>query len=460
MIQKKKAKEWSQKELREFILTPTLSKVKRISGVLLNGSGKPGVIQIEDLTLNTRLEFFSFTASEIHFYGTKINSLHFSYINLERLIIHDCSFNKQSEASIELSSNINDKLDVSIHKPKMLKSLFSTLHTKLSHLHIKLTDNVKSIDLKGKINGLTIDRPITTKDIILENNVQEEELKTVLNHKTIEELKLSGPHLKSVDLLDLKIETLSIINTSKDVEITIIGTEVNRLILKNFISEFSLGFSELISHSKHVLLQDLDINVFGRLEPTLFYLPTVEFGFGVKYTGSQPEIQWPKELFGTHKQNQQGYKLIKDYMIEHGDYELESYYHSKELESYYKYQKGKVKGLKSRFDFSFKVGLPYAVSGFGQSLAQPLAWLLGLHIVFTYLMIVFSGDVLNLKPAFDISWEAFTEGAKYWAYSILPTHRLSYNGQMMNPIISLLMRISSSIFIYHIILASRKHLKT
>ena len=74
-------------------------------------------------------------------------------------------------------------------------------------------------------------------------------------------------------------------------------------------------------------------------------------------------------------------------------------------------------------------------------------------------MISVSGSNLEIGWQGNSWLSSIWEGMKLYAYTILPTHRLSYMNSDLDPVISLLMRLVSSICIYHIVLASRKHLE-
>ena len=142
-----------------------------------------------------------------------------------------------------------------------------------------------------------------------------------------------------------------------------------------------------------------------------------------------------------------------------GDFSRSEYYHSKAMTEFYQLELSKKKSLSDWPDFILKVWLPHFTSRFGQKVARPVFLLLYIHTVAVALLIIIQGLDFGIELSRTSINTNLYKAVNLWAYTILPTHRLAYEGGTIIPIISLMMRIVNSILIYQIVQASRKHLK-
>tara|TARA_Y100000588_G_C14057856_1_gene840055 strand:+ start:329 stop:883 length:555 start_codon:yes stop_codon:yes gene_type:complete len=172
-------------------------------------------------------------------------------------------------------------------------------------------------------------------------------------------------------------------------------------------------------------------------------------------------------------ENQFGYRQLKLLAFNHGDYDRYAYYHLKEMQSFSSDEwkrllksREDVQGLSTfwkwvglNFDYFFKVFLPSKTSNFGQKLFRPVIILVLIHMSLNFLMISVSGNSQTIMWTGRFDWPSTLKGAELFFYTLLPTHSLNFEQMNLNPIVSFLMRLVSSIFIYQIVLASRRHIK-
>jgi hypothetical protein len=170
-------------------------------------------------------------------------------------------------------------------------------------------------------------------------------------------------------------------------------------------------------------------------------------------------INWPLKLYGSPTDLKKTYKSIKEYIVENDDnHDLESHFEAKRLEEYYKEMIAKTSHVGDKFDLFFKLGIPLWISSFGTKLYKPILWLLSMHLIMTKVMFDFLSNN-NPQNLIDLSvLENQNQMADLFFFTLLPTHSLSYHSFELSPVISFFMRLVNGIFIYHIVLASRKHL--
>jgi len=95
-------------------------------------------------------------------------------------------------------------------------------------------------------------------------------------------------------------------------------------------------------------------------------------------------------------------------------------------------------------------------SNHGQSFTRPIAWLLGMHLVFFLFAVGLNYNGFYFTT--DHEWSATADLVGSYFYLLNPVHKLpDASGGML--ILDFFMRLSSGFFIYHIIRASRKFAK-
>ncbi|WP_422006170.1 hypothetical protein [Roseivirga pacifica] len=171
------------------------------------------------------------------------------------------------------------------------------------------------------------------------------------------------------------------------------------------------------------------------------------------------DVIWPRKLYGQAQENQAVYRDIKERSTEKSKYDLASFYKRMELLSHFQHQKSIERKWYNKLELIFTMGLPYFASRFGTKLLRPIFLLLCFHLLLSIIMVGVSGQQYGLEFTGYFTWSSFFESLELYFYTILPTHRISYNGASLNTVVSFFMRLSSGIFIYHIILTSRRHLE-
>lgn len=171
--------------------------------------------------------------------------------------------------------------------------------------------------------------------------------------------------------------------------------------------------------------------------------------------------KWTTNFRGDIKNLTFGYFEIRKMFLNSNEFELAEKYWSLGMSQYFQQERRRLKegkGLTEKLDFWVKIGLPWYTSRFGKSFIQPFLILFSLHIILTLILIAFQGKELGVWFSTVPDWEGTLKGIELWTYTILPTHRLSFNGGNISPIFSLVMRIVSGVLIYQMVLASRKHI--
>ncbi|MHA7101740.1 hypothetical protein [Roseivirga pacifica] len=171
------------------------------------------------------------------------------------------------------------------------------------------------------------------------------------------------------------------------------------------------------------------------------------------------DVIWPRKLYGQPQENQEVYRGIKERATEEFKYDLASFYKRMELLSHFQHQKSIERKWYNKLELNLTMGLPYFASRFGTKLLRPIFLLLCFHLLLSIIMVGVSGQQYGLEFTGYFTWSFFFESLELYFYTILPTHRISYNGAFLNTVVSFFMRLSSGIFIYHIILTSRRHLE-
>ena len=276
----------------------------------------------------------------------------------------------------------------------------------------------------------------------------------------LEEIVLDISKLDEVNLYGIRASNVKLNGTNNDSQVTLRNTRIDTLYLNSFLPKDFKFFHRTNNVLNKLILRDVNLEYFRSSLNGLFRgLNSIEIQEEVNVSNFDKFIEWPEEVKGSPKNTQRFFRDVKEQCHKTGDYRREAIFKAMELEAYYLWSKNEVKGISDWFDFIFKVGLPKWVSNFGQSLSKPMIWLLGTHLFLVVLMISVSGSNLEIGWQGNSWLSSIWEGMKLYAYTILPTHRLSYMNSDLDPVISLLMRLVSSICIYHIVLASRKHLE-
>ena len=321
-------------------------------------------------------------------------------------------------------------------------------NTNVSILSIEDTARISSFECFGcNIHGISIDANVNIGVFTMTVGA----IKSLEFQGTIEKVFLS-----------LSIGTLGIPTTKAIKEVIIEECNIQRFHMTDVIdSELSIVIydSQIQEewHMEYSLIKELKVfNMRFSQNSKLYFDNTILTAYAFS------NIIWPKgfklysyveEPTEAHRSLKETYKQLKQAMIRDGNYmDALAFYHN-EMEEYRAFVKGNdlVKG-----EDKFILFISWLFSNHGQSFVRPLAWLLGMHLLFFFIAIG-----LNYND-FYFTWPH--EWASTWGlvgsyfYLLNPVHKLpDVSGGML--ILDFFMRLSSGFFIYHIIRASRKFAK-
>jgi hypothetical protein len=147
------------------------------------------------------------------------------------------------------------------------------------------------------------------------------------------------------------------------------------------------------------------------------------------------------------------YRQLKQAMLKDGNNIDALAFYRNELEEYRSFAKDNPEVKR---EDKIILWMMWLFSDHGQSFARPIAWLLGMHLVFFLIAIAVGYNGFYFTP--DHDWSAVWDFIGSYFFLLNPVHKLpDTNGGML--IVDFFMRLSSGFFIYHIIRASRKFAK-
>lgn len=250
-----------------------------------------------------------------------------------------------------------------------------------------------------------------------------------------DKVRVEGPKSISLNLLSSQFGSmiLSDISIPKD-KGAIVDLEVVNEIIMSDVNFFNCLFEKTNLDCQKAIIRDCLLNDVKSLE-----------------------TRWPNQLESDPIVNLRGYRSLSILMKSWGEYSKSDYYRFKELETNLIVQKAKRKSFWGHFDHFFTLKIPYFTSRYGNSLSRPVGQLLLVHLLFTIIMFL---NITGFQEIYDRLLAGNPQFFNLYAYTILPTHKLSFEGVYLNPIISLFMRIVSAFYLYQIVLVSRKHFRT
>ncbi|GEM_PF-4199177 len=161
---------------------------------------------------------------------------------------------------------------------------------------------------------------------------------------------------------------------------------------------------------------------------------------------SQELTSWPRQVSGDPTARVRGNRLLKTIAEDEKDDFSYAHYRFKEHVNQ-AIELWNAGGFENRWR-AINLRIPQlinsAISNNGEKLLKPFIWLFSVHLLLTFWMV----NTLGISGT--------DEYINIYAVTILPTHKLSWDTYEFSPVISILMRLFSSLFIYHIVWASRK----
>jgi Cdc6-like AAA superfamily ATPase len=161
-------------------------------------------------------------------------------------------------------------------------------------------------------------------------------------------------------------------------------------------------------------------------------------------------VLWGKAGVGRSHDMLELYMQLKQIYSSQGDRVLELHFKGLELHTFYKMIRWRWNNLGTKL----VLFVDRYASGFGLSIENPIIGLFLIHLLL-FLLLLASGrhEYVGLNFA-EPSWHYFDVAfGEYWRL-LLPTHLVKLNGWVL--LVDLLMRLSSSLFIYNIIRVSRR----
>lgn len=380
--------------------------------------------------------------------------------------LEDLSFNKCTFDSINIGGRI------SVHALFITKSDKSgniVVGPGVSGHYFDIYDNprIRNFQFAGKIDHLRLvnRRQNTTKDQPTDRPLK------YLSHQSIGRVSLNISQMGSIVVEQIKTQELRIHEATSDGSARF-----------SHIYAAKLVFQEFASSNTTLSKVDVEYDANGKLELYAADLNGVRF-HDCKLAGptlikssrlagaTTLDSDWPLALEGTGEAKHTAYQQLRLLHQAQGSYRKQLHYlklemsafkelEDKELKREWKQSKGfraNFRWLSHWFEHLIKVRLPHFASRFATLTGRPMfiffiGWLLA-----TNLFISIQGQELGIVYAIAWPWQ--------WDFTLffhiaLPTHRGLYHSNTLLEWIDIPWKIVSIYLIYHIVISSRKLIKS
>ncbi|MBI1286104.1 MAG: hypothetical protein GC178_00835 [Flavobacteriales bacterium] len=330
---------------------------------------------------------------------------------------------------------------------------------------IKVLGSIKFINLKAEYDYSTI----RLTDIICS------EMLNISSDRIIKEFKIFSGSFGSINIsapinqleigqkeVCLNATKLNLSGYNYEGEVFIRNVRLDHLVIDDIVGDNTSFEIMDTAINKRWSMTNSAPEYFYVLNLTCCQLSQLYFDNSLLAKCTFSNITWPKRNLlqskakdekVKHRVLREAYRQLKQAMLKDGNNIDALSFYRNELEEYRAFVKG---NNDVKREDKIILWMMRTFSDHGQSFARPIAWLIGVHLVFFLLMILANYHGYYFTTNHD--WSVVPDLIGEYLTLLNPAHR-SMNISGWQEVIDFLMRLSSGFFIYHIIRASRKFAK-